>query len=232
MSNQTEIERLGGARNKIRKKLVSMGLAQDTDKLDALAEKLDAIPILHGVQEVLDVNNPRCSIPAGYYGGEGEVGIALEEKTVTPTDTRQIITPSEGCVLSQVTVEAAGSGGGGSGDANTITVTVTINASPSQAENIFIAVFNSVPVQLGTPTDVVLQAGSAAAQIWLVNFGSLTVTSCTVTRNGEDDNTGVHSMTYMPLTSSGAIVSYFPAGYAKIFDTLLSDGDNIVFTFS
>jgi hypothetical protein len=115
VSNQTEIERLETARDTIRNKLVSMGLAQDTDKLDALADKLDAIPILHGVQEVLDVNNPRCSIPAGYYGGEGEVGIALEEKTVTPTDTQQIITPSEGCVLSKVTVEAAESGGSGGG---------------------------------------------------------------------------------------------------------------------
>lgn len=130
MSNQTEIARLGGARNKIRQKLVSMGLAQDTDKLDALAEKLDAIPILHGVQEVLDVNNPRCSIPAGYYGGEGEVGIALEEKTVTPTDTQQIITPSEGCVLSKVTVEAAESGGGSGGSVETCTITIRNVAKP------------------------------------------------------------------------------------------------------
>ena len=61
----------------------------------------------------IDTENYYYDIPAGYHNGDGSVNMRLEEKTVTPTDTQQIITPSAGKVLSKVTVEAASSGGSG-----------------------------------------------------------------------------------------------------------------------
>lgn len=180
MSNQTEIERLETARDKIRTALINFGIADESAKLDALAKKIAAIrvqeattitpskteqtavypqrytkgaitvaPIPNKYQDVSEVTTtadevlegnkfvdkngnvvtgtmPICAsydaildttttthmIPAGYHEGDGSVSIVLEEKTVTPTDTQQIITPSEGCVLSKVTVEAASGGGG------------------------------------------------------------------------------------------------------------------------
>lgn len=43
MSIQTEITRLQAARNKIRTKLVALGLATSTAKMDALADAIDEI---------------------------------------------------------------------------------------------------------------------------------------------------------------------------------------------
>lgn len=44
------------------------------------------------------------TVPKGYHNGEGTVKIVLETKTVTPSKTIQEITPSEGKLLSKVTV--------------------------------------------------------------------------------------------------------------------------------
>ena len=43
MSISTEVARLQAGRNKIRAKLVALGLAQSTDKLDILATAIDGI---------------------------------------------------------------------------------------------------------------------------------------------------------------------------------------------
>lgn len=70
-----------------------------------------AMPVRESYDTILDTTITTHMIPAGYHEGDGSVSIVLEEKTVTPTDAQQIIMPSEGCVLSQVTVEAAESNG-------------------------------------------------------------------------------------------------------------------------
>ena len=60
----------------------------------------------HGaVDRVLDVTTLTYTIPGGYHSGSGVVRIALETRTVTPTKSRQEITPAAGKVLSGVTVE-------------------------------------------------------------------------------------------------------------------------------
>lgn len=105
MSNQAEIARLETARDTIRDKLVDFGIATDTDKLDVLAEKLDAIPNNSYIDVVqLDTENRYFDIPEGYYDGFQTVEIILEEKTVTPNYLPQIITPTAGKVLSGVKV--------------------------------------------------------------------------------------------------------------------------------
>lgn len=43
-------------------------------------------------------------IPKGYHSGTGKVTITLESKTVTPTKSEQVVTPSTGKVLEKVTV--------------------------------------------------------------------------------------------------------------------------------
>ena len=55
---------------------------------------------------VLDTETASYTIPAGYHDGKGSVSLSLETKSATPTKAQQTIEPSEGKVLSQVTVEA------------------------------------------------------------------------------------------------------------------------------
>lgn len=56
------------------------------------------------VTQVLDTSTIQYVITAGYHSGTGKVSIVLEEKSVTPTKSAQIITPTAGKVLSKVTV--------------------------------------------------------------------------------------------------------------------------------
>lgn len=58
------------------------------------------------VEKVLDVTTVSYTIPKGYHNGTGAVTISLETKTVTPTKSAQDITPTEGKLLSKVTVAA------------------------------------------------------------------------------------------------------------------------------
>ena len=55
---------------------------------------------------VLDTETASYTIPAGYHDGTGSVSLSLETKSATPTKAQQTIEPSEGKVLSAVTVEA------------------------------------------------------------------------------------------------------------------------------
>ena len=56
--------------------------------------------------KVLDTETSSYTIPAGYHDGTGSVSLSLETQSATPTKVQQTIEPSEGKVLSQVTVEA------------------------------------------------------------------------------------------------------------------------------
>lgn len=58
------------------------------------------------VTKTLDTSTVKYTITAGYHSGTGTVSITLEEKSVTPTKSQQIITPTTGKVLSKVTVAA------------------------------------------------------------------------------------------------------------------------------
>lgn len=59
-----------------------------------------------GVSKTLTGTVISYTIPKGYHDGSGVVNIVLETKTVTPTKTAQDIVPTDGKVLSKVTVAA------------------------------------------------------------------------------------------------------------------------------
>lgn len=113
MSTATEISRLVDARNTIRDKLVDLGLATSTAKIDALAIAVDSITNRGAVSATVQEGDT-YTIPAGYHNGSGTVsGVSgggnynLQSKTVTPTKSQQSITPDSGYYgLSDVTVSA------------------------------------------------------------------------------------------------------------------------------
>ena len=111
MSIANQITRLQSARNAIRAKLVSLGLVDNTAKIDACAEAIEAIEDKGAVSATVK-EGETFKIPAGYHNGSGTVaGVAgggnytLQEKSVTPTKDPQSITPDDGYFgLSAVTV--------------------------------------------------------------------------------------------------------------------------------
>lgn len=60
------------------------------------------------VNKTLDAStgNQSYTVPAGKHSGEGSVKIMLEEKSATPAEAAQTITPTAGKVLSKVSVAA------------------------------------------------------------------------------------------------------------------------------
>ena len=105
MSISTELSRLQTARNKIRTKLIALGLVTATAKLDDCASAVDGISNQGAVSATVQEGDT-YTIPAGYHDGTGSVSLSPETKSATPTKAQQTIEPSDGKVLSAVTVEA------------------------------------------------------------------------------------------------------------------------------
>lgn len=111
MSIATQISRIESNRNTIRDKLVELGMATTTDKLDTLAAAVENI-VNRGAVSVTVQEGDTYTIPAGYHNGSGTVsGVAgggdynLQSKTATPTKKQQSITPDSGYYgLSDVTI--------------------------------------------------------------------------------------------------------------------------------
>lgn len=111
MSTATEISRLTDARNTIRDKLIDLGLATSTSKLDALATSIDGI-VNRGAVSATVQEGDTYTIPQGYHNGSGTVsGVSgggnytLQSKNITPTKNQQSVTPDTGYYgLSDVTV--------------------------------------------------------------------------------------------------------------------------------
>ena len=111
MSTATEISRLTDARNTIRDKMIELGMATSTSKLDALATAIDGITNRGAVSASVQEGDT-YTIPAGYHNGSGTVSgvsgggnYSLQSKVATPTKSTQSITPDSGYYgLDSVTV--------------------------------------------------------------------------------------------------------------------------------
>jgi hypothetical protein len=112
MSITIELSRIQTNRNTIRAKLVELGMATSTDKLDALASAIENL-VNRGAVNVEVKEGETYTIPAGYHNGSGVVsGVSgggnytLQTKPpVTPTKNTQNVAPDPGYYgLSGVTV--------------------------------------------------------------------------------------------------------------------------------
>lgn len=159
MSVATSIAAITDSRNVIRNKMVAMGLALNTDKLDALATKLAAV-VDNGAVDVDVKEGETYTIPAGFHNGSGTVsGVAgggnytLQSKEVTPTKAQQNIVPDEGKYgLSSVTVAAIP-------DAYQDVSSTTATAADVKAGSVFVAAdgtttTGTMPVNAATTIDV------------------------------------------------------------------------------
>ena len=116
MSIESQIARITADKNTIRNKMVELGVATETDNLDALATKIDGIAN-NGAVSVEILEGKSYTIPKGWHNGSGVVkamtdveGEAEQYKTqaknITPTKNQQSVTPDEGYyALESVTVE-------------------------------------------------------------------------------------------------------------------------------
>ena len=113
MSVSTYIASIEASRNAIRNKLVELGMAASSDKLEKLATAIEGI-INQGAVSVTVQEGGTYTIPAGYHNGSGTVSgvggggnYTLQAKTATPTKKQQNISPDSGYYgLSGVTVAA------------------------------------------------------------------------------------------------------------------------------
>lgn len=113
MSIAAYITNIESSRNTIRNKLIELGMAASSDKLDKLAAAIEGI-VNQGAVSITVQEGDTYTIPAGYHNGNGTVsGISgggnynLQAKTVTPTKKQQAIAPDSGYYgLSGVTVNA------------------------------------------------------------------------------------------------------------------------------
>lgn len=67
--------------------------------------KAGTMPNNGSVSQKLTATAPSYTVPKGYHSGLGAVSIDPEAKSATPTKAQQTISPTEGKVLSTVTVE-------------------------------------------------------------------------------------------------------------------------------
>lgn len=75
-----EVARIQELRDSLRTKLVSMGLAQSSDKLEDCVEDVEEIADNGAVSGNISTVAQRYTVPAGYHNGQGGVQIASAEQ--------------------------------------------------------------------------------------------------------------------------------------------------------
>ena len=171
MSISTELTRLQTARNKLRTKLIALGLVTATAKLDDCAAAVDSITNQGAVSATVQEGDT-FTIPAGYHNGSGTVsGVAgggnykLQSKTVAPTKAQQAVTPDSGYYgLSDVTVSAIP-------DAYQDVSSVTATASDTLTGKVFVTSDGTVTTGTMANNGAVTKALDAATTSYTIPKG-------------------------------------------------------------
>ena len=171
MSISTELTRLQTARNRLRTKLIALGLVTATAKLDDCATAVDGITNQGAVSATVQEGDT-FTIPAGYHNGSGTVsGVAgggnynLQSKTVAPTKAQQAVTPDSGYYgLSDVTVSAIP-------DAYQDVSSVTATAADTLTGKVFVTSVGTVTTGTMANNGAVTKALDAATTSYTIPKG-------------------------------------------------------------
>ena len=217
MSIATQIARLQENRNTIRSKLITWGVATNSDTLATLATTisgidkqtvsytLDAITKSSGV-----LSKTSYTIPAGYHDGTGVVRITPEYKEVTASTSNITVVPGNGKVLAEVTVSPT----------PTETLTVTLKwvsgsttedtYTPTSGKYFSSVVVPRVPSKYQDVSGVTAVAGDVLTGKKFVNSSGTLVT-------GSMPNNGAINHTLNTTTKTDGVLSNtvytIPAGY-------------------
>lgn len=204
MSIQSEVTRITDARDDIREKLVALGLATSTDKIDALATAIEGITDRNGGGGTISTKAGSVSIPAGYYDGTGSVSISTTEQA-------KIIADNIKQGISILGVTGTYEGAGASLQSKTVTPTeeeqsVTADSGYDGLSQVTVKAIPDTYIQkAGTATAADVLTGktfinaSGSATGAMVNAGNksytlgLTTTSATITA-GYYNGTGTVSI--------------------------------------
>lgn len=91
MSASNEIQRLTDARDTIRDKIVSFGLAVSTAKLDDLADAIDSITNRGAITATVQ-DGSTYTIPEGYHNGSGTVSGVPSYQIATDQEVSAMLT--------------------------------------------------------------------------------------------------------------------------------------------
>ena len=156
------------------------------------------------VSQTLTTSSTQYTVPAGYHSGTGKVSIVLEEKSATPTESVQNITPTSGKVLSKVTVNAISSTYVGSGVPTKTSANLTVSGATVTAPSGYYATAASTSVNTTTLGAIT----SSISNNKLV--ASLTQTAGYVTAGSTSTNiadASSQSAAVVPTTSSQVVLA-------------------------
>ena len=171
MSIAEQLTRIEINRNTIRAKLVELGMATSTDRLDTLADAIANL-VNRGAVSVTVKEGDTYTIPAGYHNGSGTVsGVAgggsynLQSKIATPTKKQQNVTPDDGYFgLSDVTIQPIP-------DAYQDVTSVTATAGDVLVGKIYVDAIGNVVAGKMPDNGAVSQSLDAAANSYTVPKG-------------------------------------------------------------
>ena len=142
------------------------------------------------------VSNPKIYIPKGYHNGNGYATISSETRSVSPSNSEQEVTPSSGCVLEKVIVNAIPS---------TYKVVQTEVKTLTAVTATYFAAIGTSPVMIAVQRDFASTTGAYPTIMNIVMTQGLTM--CTVDKSGFSTNLLITDQVngYAPINSNGDI---------------------------
>ena len=201
MSIATQITRLQGVRDQIRTKMVSLGLSENTDLLQNLADDLDGIEYRGDASATLSTSTRSKTLDAGYYTG-GTITVPNDYFPVNSTNT----TATAGTVLKDYKfVDSSGT-------------TVTGTIATASSSNISGSVSGSNPEKITLTTEKTSGSSSTTATASATVTKGLYTGSSNIEKDltSKDFTATVEAKLATSVSGSTTVPSTLPSGTVTI----------------